>query len=124
MDATELRIGNYLERYGKIVKIVEIGIKHKNDTNYYLRCEGDNSGYWIDQFKPIPLTEEILLKCGFKYLGNGFYESSFSNISIFSLSGIKINIGFKGVIIGEIKHLHQLQNLYFALTNQELDINI
>lgn len=46
--------------YGEVVKVTEIGFK--ND-DYYLRIEGNKNGYYIDQFEPIKLTEEILLKC-------------------------------------------------------------
>ena len=101
IKANELRVGNHLFKYGEVVKIVEIGIKHKGDTNYYLRSENDNCGYWIDQFNPIPLTEEILLKCGFKKRSDGINFS-----------------------VNRIKYLHQLQNLYFALNNQELNIEL
>lgn len=120
IKANELRVGNHLFKYGEVVKIVEIGIKHKGDTNYYLRSENDNCGYWIDQFNPIPLTEEILLKCGF--LKCNFTENHYDT------KGMKIwkcNDMFlcdkNGVVI---KSLHQLQNLYFALTNQELKIEL
>jgi hypothetical protein len=68
--------------------------------------------------KPIPLTEEWLLRFGFekKYknyeMGDFmFFKGSCSRIS-YKLSLIGINI----------KHVHQLQNLYFALTGEELKL--
>lgn len=125
MKAQELRVGNYLERYGKRVKIVEIGIKHKNDTNYYLRCEGDNNGYWMDQFKPIPLTEEVLLKCGFILFGQGYIHETMRYNDLFKIreDGYIVYV-VKDNYITKLKHLHELQNLYYALTNQELNINL
>lgn len=124
MKNTQLRIGNKVLHNG-IIKTVDL-ISPGYVAFLEDRPNDNNFGDWtdLDEVEFIELTEEILFKCGFKYLGNGFYESSCLNISIFSLSGIKINIGFKGVIIGEIKHLHQLQNIIYFLTNKELEINL
>lgn len=149
MEVQELRVGNYLFKYGEVVKIVEIGIKHKGDTNYYLRSENDNCGYWIDQFKPIPLTEEILFKCCFeKRTDIDCYNiNKLDNVIIYSIKGLHPVIKYSGNdtndyhlsisdtndyceygyyihISKEIKYLHQLQNLYFALNNQELNIEL
>jgi len=90
----------------------------------------------------VPLTEEILLKCGFKrntYQHFEFGEYVYFTYEIDCNYELSINIGkgvkrlsidfFDGdknstVPINNIKYLHQLQNLYFALTNQELQINL
>ena len=133
MIANELRIGNYLLQYGEVGKIVEIGIKHKGDTNYYLRSENDNCGYWIDQFKPISLTEEILLKCGFKITKNDEYPFKYvinkgmrDEIEIEDLNSTTCFVLSHGrrFSVVKIKYLHQLQNLYFALTGKELEIEL
>lgn len=80
----------------------------------------------LDYLHPIPLTEEILLKAGFV---NEFSNSWSDNV--FQLFENKGNVA--GAEIGEFycstgqryvcsfKYLHQLQNLYFALTGQELN---
>jgi len=68
--------------------------------------------------EPIPLTEEWLVKFGFKRsstpnqltLGRFSYELSYSDL-YYGLSRM-----------GKCKYLHQLQNLYFALTQEELEI--
>lgn len=124
MEVQELRVGNHLFKYGEVVKIVEIGIKHKGDTNYYLRSENDNCGYWIDQFNPIPLTEEILLKCGFKKRSDGHFNMfKHSEVDIIICNDFSSwqcdGINFS---VNRIKYLHQLQNLYFALIGKELNI--
>lgn len=70
---------------------------------------------------PIPITEEWLIKLGFHEV-----------LGVYAIYGkelnIKLNTGywdayFKGKYVCVIKHVHQLQNLYFALTGQELFIN-
>ena len=91
--------------------------------------------YTDDRVKPIPLTEDILLKCGAKYLG---FIDEFEDIKEYCLgNGITIdwhvNLDECGVFYNNscisyyddnnIK-LHQLQNLYFVLTGKELEVNL
>jgi hypothetical protein len=79
--------------------------------------------------KPIPLTEEILLKCGFEKSSNLF----FCNINNFSYLkanayGCNGNFGYcisdEKEIYVEVKYLHHLQNLTHALTGEELEVNL
>lgn len=81
MQANEIRIGNWIYYNGKLSKI------DLTDFRDILEDE-----YEINYYKPIPLTEEILLRCGEEYV--------------------------------KVKHLHQLQNLYFALTGKELTYTV
>lgn len=111
MNASDLRIGNY-------VKGVRVG-KVKTIFSTHFQVDDINSvslGYSIqDKFEPIPLTEEWLIKFGFT---KNFEEYSTKHLKI----GKRVNK--KGFYYGgrEIKHVHQLQNLYFALTGEELTI--
>ena len=97
----------------------------------------------LDQFvKPIPLTEEWLLKFGFtnyewctdcafikfnnshimlRYFNDKWYCTK-TKVSKDS-KGHKMSEGKDIVRKGIIKHVHQLQNLYFALTGEELTKN-
>ncbi len=103
MKANELRIGNYVfDRY----KITQV------DKYFYQSAEC----FWTNEFKPIPLTEEWLLKFGFEkkdddYIFNGF-SFTFDENTFYNHVGKITNIYY----------VHQLQNLYFALTNDELTI--
>lgn len=75
---------------------------------------------------PIPLTPEILEKCGFEWsiYHQAFHKQGF----IFDLSERQVG-GYwlhksrlnSEIICPEIHFLHQLQNLYFALTGEELE---
>lgn len=131
IKANELRVGNIIEQYGKHVIVDGIDKKHRKDNDYYIRVKEDKEiGYWFNQFKPIPITEDLLLKCGFELKGiifrinNGFANQFDVNYSLsrniyyydWSKYGIYNEV--------ELKYLHHLQNLYFALTNEELQINL
>ena len=87
--------------------------------------EGGMSEFYLNECHAIPLTEECLIKCP-------DYKDNVINIDkdtfILFNDGPYIQLcffGMKNVIQHPIRHLkalHQLQNLYFALKGQELEI--
>jgi hypothetical protein len=126
MKATELRIGNYV--YDTLGKVNKIDL----EAITYIVKEPHN------QVKPMPLTEEWLLKFGFEKSDNEFYTETFKgdNKSDYYFC-IRINDNLCDLVICErvdeinnyslicpkyIQYVHQLQNLYFALTNEELTL--
>jgi hypothetical protein len=122
MEAKELRIGNTISDYGdRIITVKSIekpipGIKH------FISVNENNSMYQPDDIQPIPLTEEWLLKFGFedeKHIyrkGRFFIENLFGDRFTFRIT---IN-NAESAHANEVKFVHQLQNLYFALTGIEL----
>ena len=117
----ELRIGNYVEVNGEISKIegvIKYGI-------YYAFGYCPNQDNWI---KPIELTEEWLLKFGFEKEDFYFFKQYEWNnwgmrLNIFDGSWVVFH-GFANQFseLTVIKFVNQLQNLYFALTGEELII--
>jgi hypothetical protein len=116
MKRTELRIGNLVERNGKIHEVSSI---HADDTirlfvkngNYSFGC------FTLKEINPMPLTEEWLLKFGFEITDNFQTKDRFQT---HKQDGI---IWFEyGYIVVELNYVHQLQNLYFSLTGEELTI--
>ena len=110
MKANELRLGNYVnDRLG----LIELGVNGRIEFS--------------DVYNPIPLTEEWLLKFGFEYSPddeNSWYNLKYGNFNFAS----DYSVEFKQVFIYLNKtdiicnYVHQLQNLYFALTNKELTL--
>ena len=113
LQAKDLRIGNWVQtkQTDKQFQINEI-----NDSSLIESC-----------YKPIPLTEEWLLKFGFNKGDVISTEVQFFTKKDWSVKTWhnKTCILFKGnnSMKTDIKHVHQLQNLYYALTNEELQIN-
>ena len=131
MKAKDLRIGNLVtdEWYDSFKTVIEvesiiekgINIEIENDGNYpelaqhTIEPEG-----LISKLKPIPLTKEWLLKFGFE---ETCYKSIFTRHKRiqYSIENKTYSIGDDVSIYG-IDYVHQLQNLYFALTGEELTI--
>lgn len=106
MEAKELRIGNWIEKEGKIYQATALTIF----------CCGK-------LHKPIPITEEWLKKFGFNYP-----SKEWASIGMF---GIRVPLfdyfvyGHPKVLDGqtfplECRYIHQLQNLYYSVTGEEL----
>ena len=112
MKASELRIGNYYNQFGNTEQVCHVVIKNLT--------EAPNGQLWC---KPIPLTEEWLLRMGFE-LNFGDYLLK-TNRGIILIEEDLAEISFNEYQSGfnaPCKYIHQLQNLYYALTNQELEI--
>jgi hypothetical protein len=134
MEAKELRINNY---YLSTKFNCSVKCSIEDFYNLCADCQGaeldsDIIGY---VFKPIPLTEEWLLKFGFEYtkkykgyiLGNmivfkvhkhAMSDDWFYEIEYSAHGGIEERTN----IIKRYDYVHQLQNLFFALTGTELDL--
>lgn len=127
MKANELRIGNYLNGKQGYVVVSEIR------ANNSVKIHDNTSSFYVGTcLKPIPLTEEWLFNFNMEYV-DGFssqrklyvkkHEYDISQITYSEKEGLmRLSNGEqKGtMLIPHIKYVHQLQNLYFALTGEEL----
>jgi len=120
MEAKDLRIGNLLYNDNVVVTI---------DARTIFDI-WDNEG--LKKYKPIPITEERLFELGFKKeRESNFYKKNINHkgriwINIKVDGGVGCEIGtLAGYSAGfvDCKHVHKLQNLYFALTGEELTLN-
>lgn len=131
MNKRELRIGNYVKPLvGELehVMCVEwIGWKIGGDLidENYEEFLSSFQELKHEDVEPIYLTEEWLLKFGFEDACNGFndYCNDRFTICVEKVNGETIiTMYIADCVINTIKYVHQLQNLYFALTGEELTI--
>lgn len=118
MEAHELRIGNWVEWFhpenGFVKCKVDIDILQTMTSEYF-----ENSD---TEVYPIPLTEEWLIKFGYKKNEYWVEDSRRFNFTIkggVNLDPYKNNFVFVDTVL---KYVHQLQNLFYCLTGNELTI--
>jgi hypothetical protein len=127
MEAKELRIGNWVKGsfLGELCKVTQLGHEKYHE---YVGAEGIGF-YGQNGFEPIPLTPDILVKAGFenrssttdyifeygKFIIGGTRKRLFP--SVWGEDGLQ-DYG------NLIEYVHELQNLYFALTGEELNIEL
>ena len=128
MIANDLRIGNYVEETlftNRITQITSISQKR-----VHVKYEFSRASVSIKDITPITLTEEILLKCGFEKSNDldKFYHLDLLNEWTRIYFNPKHNICQLSINQHDscirIKYLHELQNLVFALTQKELQIEL
>ena len=130
IQANELRIGNWVtynqESVDKGTEIIPIKVPCINVEAAVSLDDGFTNSYFFNEINPIPLTPEILVKCGFKKLNNAWVPIDYSATDYLKWS-FTIWDNKDGTyrynsaeFIPELKYLHQLQNLYYALTGEEL----
>ena len=132
MKANEIRIGNFVtdEFYESFSTIIEVESINEKGINLLIEDDGkwaEISDRWIEpEYKfdllfGIPLTEEWLLKFGFVkirglHLCKGYTINSGEYLVYIDDRGVYLKTN-KNIVI---KYVNQLQNLYFALTGEEL----
>ena len=115
MKASELRIGNLVKLEG-ISRPIKVSIIDTTETS-------TNTKY-----KPIPLTEEWLVKLGFEKVLSNYEEAEtydFFHGNIY-LNMANNSIKFNGIYILSFipESVHTLQNLYWCLCGEELKIDL
>jgi hypothetical protein len=138
----ELRIGNLVkiendllpETSGEIYKVSGINLRSDYefpDSKSVISLDHTKSLRTYSQFdefvRPVELTGEWLIKFGFEIDSHGFVLPDKNSLSfsitkngLFSPCWLDKQL-FPGLIyVGSVKYVHQLQNLYYALTQTEL----
>jgi hypothetical protein len=133
ISANELRIGNYADFEGKIVYITSIN-HLKEVKEWYLEGWSDelNQRFGINFFdaNPIPLTPEWLERFGFRKNRKFFAPPINEEYEEYSLNGYVFMEDINGYYFlsgynwntEHLKYVHQLQNLVFALSGEELTL--
>lgn len=122
MKYSELRLGNlvndkYQPPYSPVIYLPSI-IKYEltfRSAKVYSLYTNNYGVRYDDSLTPIELNEEWLLKLGFKPFGKDFIKK-----------GIVIHKRKRGWVLRKsvpiIKSVHQLQNLFYCLTEEELGL--
>ena len=119
MVAEELRIGNWVKYYGLKA--------HPSQVTSITEDEFWSGGYKvsdvtgntaIDALEPIPITEQWLLEFGAREIN---HEWNIGNLWIAYNKRFRCwNLHLIDQPLKPIEYIHQLQNLYYALTGEEL----
>lgn len=141
INTNEVRVGNFV-------------LNHKKEPTKVMQTLMDNIGGAINgwdetNFDPIPLTEEWLLKAGFELYdyepneeGDEFPDFIYMSYKItppeklyyYTITNTPEDGGYFDfcikvqfadyVMLSTLQYVHQLQNLYFALTGKELEFKL
>lgn len=125
LDASDLRVGNLVQKNYKLFKS-EFKKVDALDIHFHLKHPELNT------IGPIKLTEEWLLMFGFKKRSNPYkwykwlYNDESEKLFLLWEKRELFNNNLIGYYCEEaiinMDHVHQLQNLYFALTGSELTV--
>jgi hypothetical protein len=131
MEANELKMKiqeNYFYKLDNLKEVKVIWKKYDKANILEIGIDYPTAIVDLDRLSGIKITEEWLLKFGF--IKNLWKEK---NITYYLFNGIIVilkndyyengAIFYKNTLLFEEKlNLHQLQNLYFCLTNKELEL--
>lgn len=117
MEAKKLKVGNIVKLPNdNWAKVFNVGNPDGS---------GDSvNGYDINLCEPIKLTEDWLLKFGFEkpaysWIGEKFHLSEWDEYPLNWCVAFNKN---NAVIVDKLKYVHELQNLFFAITGEELKL--
>lgn len=134
MKAEELRIGNLLvlSDTGESFTVTGMMLDSHGPKIYGQTYSGEYCSPRDNQCKPVILTEQWLLRAGFvKQINKGFvtFHNYVCMTDLYLRESFKGGYYFGFIINGRhyefndatnYEYVHQLQNLYFALTSEEL----
>ena len=125
MKSSEIRIGNWFKFIGEELPthILDNEIFQWDIDCWHYEINGGNL---LSNIEPIKLTDELLVKIGFKRSGHSF--------ALISRNGGVISIGeseylpnkwqimFNGeMLCNKFDYVHNLQNIVFLISNEELN---
>src|ERR1700733_16256235 len=143
IQAKDLRFGNKVQNQkGNVITVqqilsntviydtrMKVDAEMVNVSNSYAPVYSSQVIEIIDEadyteIDPIPVTEDVLKRCGFRsFIREEWIISCGRSHLDFDLTddGLKMKHAKPGLAI---KYVHQLQNFYFAITGQELAVEM
>jgi hypothetical protein len=122
----ELRIGNWVLFHRRYIQIQNLGNSLANES---VRTKGTEivsfDGAHYNYLDPVPITPELLEFIEFVLPSKqGFFTRVQNGVVKCKLDGSYFIVLIGEVEFSHIQSLHQLQNLYFALTGEDLTIDL
>ena len=145
LHAKELRFGNKVfNKKGEVITVQQIHcntIVYDTAINVSRRHLAKVSGLYspsyttqvtevvkeaeMQEIEPIALTPQILEKCGFRNFIREEWIITYGNTHTdFEFTGEGLKLRHPSPSRVGIKYLHQLQNFFYAIAGQELEINL
>lgn len=120
MDAKELRLGNLVQTFQGVYKVTSI---KENEIYICPFLTEEPFVIFINSVNPIPLTEKFLLKLGFSNIQDDrFYHEDFDRLYCNISNPLIKYLGNANGILKETNFVHELQNLFYAITSKELTL--
>ena len=126
----ELRKGNYLidvsDMTGYVIKIEKVdedGVFERSDDD-----PNDWGAFGYHEVDGIRLTKDILMKAGFKHHQSIYFDLQLGlylwQVKLYDDGGFRLTVfmGDNSFVLGLYKYLHQLQNIIFSVSNDELKV--
>lgn len=131
IHTNELMLGNWVEYSTGLngeKRSIPMYVRAIDEDEVLLSFDGNEADPFVIEDKEllgIPITEELLEKCGFiKTPGSGGYTNDKVNATPFLTDGTTVISSNCGLTIGGINFLHELQNAYFFLTKEHLEVKL
>lgn len=126
IDAKDIMVGNWFQHNAnwcfRSPEDVKPFLFQWEERDWYALGECTMS---LDDVSPIPLSPDILEKAGFKYMGYGYKNLDHWRFFVSYHQGFHVCCEPEHTVpLCKCEHVHQLQNLYYSLTNQELNIHL
>lgn len=133
IKANELRIGNVITpltgtdiRRPSGVPMVVLELHYPFLKALLAKQNAAEEENWLElkyfDVEPIPLTEEWLLKLGHNDENKFSFFGEFGLVQRDGRYYLSYSDKYATTLFQEIEHVHQLQNLYYALRGEELEV--
>jgi hypothetical protein len=126
VKSNELRLGNWVtynpESVDKGTEIIPLKISAIDAEQGFLLDDGFDNVYEEDEIQPIELTPEILEAAGFEEVRPLVFRKG--RLQVYGKLAYLLTEDMSEAVYMPVvlDYLHQLQNLYFSLVGQELEI--
>jgi hypothetical protein len=124
LDTRDVRVGNW------VLKLTGRDVKEQSFFEYKAIALDEYFYTFARECFPIKLSPEILGECGFKHEFGDWYKTLSSPDGEQGVTQLRYRHKEKAWCLGSLvlpaqpAFVHQLQNLYYALTRQELSIEL